>query len=152
SIAWLVAAQFGLYALGWALFSFMLRDQRAAVAHWSGFLLLMGLGFLLAAGRDEQRLWLPYVGSSLAYLAGWVLLRRGLGEFMRVSTGDRELFVAASLAGATLLIAGPGVEHASLRVFATYAVGAWIFARTVLAVARGITAEFGRATMILVTL
>ncbi len=77
-MAWLVAAQFLLYATGWCLFALALRENRVALLHWGVFMLLLGLGFLLASQRGEPRTWGPYLGANLCFLLGFVVLWRGM--------------------------------------------------------------------------
>ena len=48
-ILWLVGFQMGLYAFAWFLVSLLLKEDRAAVAHWGAFMLLLGVVMLLAA-------------------------------------------------------------------------------------------------------
>ena len=36
-MAWMVATQFLMYAIGWGLCSLLVREQRSSVAHWSLF-------------------------------------------------------------------------------------------------------------------
>ncbi len=142
-LAWLVAGQFGLYALGWGLLSLILRNERGAVAHWAAFMLLIGLGFLLAANRGAERLWWPYVGSSLAYVAAFAALRRGLELFLRIPPSDRELLVVVGLVSAALVASGPGTDTASLRVTLTYGSLVWMLGSAVAKVAAPAKEEFG---------
>jgi diguanylate cyclase (GGDEF)-like protein len=127
---WLVAMQFLIYAIGWLLSSVLLKDQRVAVAHWGAFMAVMGLGFVLTTMRGEPRLWWHHNGSSLVFMLGQVLMRRGIECFLGVPPRDREH--AAFLAVATVCFVGipNDVAHAPWRVLCSYALGALIMART----------------------
>ena len=50
-LAWLVACQYLLYAVGWGVCAAIVRVQRAAGLHWAAFMLLLGLGFVLVTER-----------------------------------------------------------------------------------------------------
>lgn len=151
-VAGLVAAQFGLYALGWGLFSLLLREEREASAHWATFMLLMGLAFVLATRRDEARLWLPYVGSNLAMVLGYVVLRRGLACFMRIPKRDLEVLLTALLVCSALVWSGPGHEHASWRVLLTYGTGVWMLGRALQDCYPPMRDQFGRRTALVVAI
>jgi diguanylate cyclase (GGDEF)-like protein len=142
-IIWLVAFQFTLYAVGWGLFSLLLRDERAAVAHWGGFMLLLGAGFLLAAQRGEPHTWAAYVGSNILWMASYVSLRRGLEHFARQPTRDLENALLLGLASIGFVIAGPGAGSAPWRVALAYGFGAVILGRAVFALRRPMRDEFG---------
>jgi diguanylate cyclase (GGDEF)-like protein len=151
-LAWFVAAQFALYALGWGLFSLILRDEREAVAHFGGFLLLMGLGFVLASGRGPDRAWIPYVGANIVHVVAYAVLHRGVGLFMRIPSVDRELLLTVALVTGALLLLGPGEQQAPWRVVLTYGTGIWMLGRVALRVAPAARAEFGLRPYLLATL
>lgn len=151
-LAWLVAAQFGLYALGWAFFSVILRSERAAIAHWSLFMLLIGLGFLLAAERDGTYQWLPYVGGGILFVTGTAVQRRGIALFFRVEPDDREMAFLLGAFGLAMIACGPERANASWRVLLVYGTGAWMIGRAVQRVVPSAIAEFGRAKLALAAL
>jgi len=142
-IIWLVAFQFMLYAVGWGLFSVLLRDDRAAVAHWGGFMLLLGGGFLLAAQRDETRSWPAYVVSNILWMAAYVSLRRGLEQFARQPKRDLENLLLLGLAGIGFVVVGPSESSGPWRVLLAYGFGAVILARAVFALRQPMREEFG---------
>src|SRR5690606_19505431 len=84
-MAWMVASQFLMYAIGWGLCSLLVREQRSSVAHWSLFMALLGLGFVLTTQRGEPRSWWAYGGANYCFAAGFVVLRRGMERFMGVA-------------------------------------------------------------------
>lgn len=143
-MAGLVALQFLLYAVGWVMLSGLLRSERAATLHWGGFMLLLGLGFVLASLRTEPRTWLAYVGSDVLIVLGFAVLCRGTGLFWRSAPRDAEqgLVVAAAVAG--LLWAGPGPEGGALRVLMTYGGASVLVLRSIAVDTRRSVAEFGR--------
>jgi diguanylate cyclase (GGDEF)-like protein len=142
-LAWLVACQFLLYAMGWALAAAVMREHRQAAAHWAGFMLLLGLGFLLSAARTEPRGFWPYAGSNICFVVSFVSLRRGLEHFLNVRRHDREhlLTLAVTLAGFVAL--GSSREHAPWRVVLAYGGVAWVMLRTMLVSHPEIRREFG---------
>ncbi len=151
AIAWLVAAQFLLYALGWAVFALVLRESRAAFRQWGGFMLLMGLGILLASQRGEPRGWAFYVGADLCFLAGFVALRRGVECFLGAEPADREHTLTLALFAAAYLWAGQDAQDSRWRVSLAYGANAWIVGRTLVVVMPIFVREFGaRARWLLI--
>lgn len=148
AMVWLVAGQFLLYALGWGLFSLLLKGERRAVAHWGVFMLLTGVGFLLAAQRGEPRTWLAYVGSNICWISGYVSLRRGLECFHRLPVRDAEHLVTLGIIVLAFAVVGPEVERSAWRVVLAYGGGAWIMVRVLLVVNSATRREFGLRTSI----
>ena len=60
----MLALQFMLHALSWALGAWMLPAQRAVLLHWSAFLACVGLGFVLMTQRTDDRSCLLYTSPS----------------------------------------------------------------------------------------
>lgn len=147
-LLWLLAFQLALYAAAWGVCSLLLRESRRAVAHWGGFLLLMGLGFALVAFRDDTRTWLFYNGANLATMAGLVTMRRGTERFMRLPSSDREQ--AATMLPLMVLVAalGAGEGTAPLRILVVYAAQAWVVLRTMASTRRAMVQEFGRPAVV----
>lgn len=151
AMSWLVAAQFLLYATGWAVFALVLRENRAAFRQWCGFMLLMGLGHLLASQRGEPRTWACYVGADLCFLAGFVALRRGLECFLGAAPADREHALTLALFGLAYLWAGQDAQDSRWRVSLAYGANAWIVGRTLVVVMPAFVREFGaRASWLLI--
>jgi diguanylate cyclase (GGDEF)-like protein len=142
-IIWLVAFQFIVYAVGWGLFSLLLRDERAAVANWGGFMLLLGAAFLLAAQRGEPRTWAAYVGSNILWMSSYVLLSRGMAHFIRRPQRDLENLLLLGLASLGFVVAGPGADNGPWRVILAYGFGAVILGRAWFASLRPLLAELG---------
>lgn len=145
-MVWLVAAQFLLYAVGWALSSLLMPERRVAALHWGLFMLFIGLGFVLASQRQDPRTWPAYAGANLLFCAGYVSLRRGLEVFMGQKTHDLEHLLTFAVAVAGFLALGVDASHAAGRVMLAYAFGAWVLARAVATVLPSMRAEFGRRT------
>ena len=151
-MAWMVASQFLMYAIGWGLCSLLVREQRSSVAHWSLFMALLGLGFVLTTQRGEPRSWWAYGGANFCFAAGFVVLRRGMERFMGVAPADREQ--VATLAAFAVLFAtiGPGEEHAASRVLLAYGAPTWVLARTAASLQGVVRAEYGnRMAVVLAT-
>lgn len=142
-LVWLVAGQFLLYALGWLVCSVPLRRERSAVVHWALFMLLMGSGFLLVAARDGTRGWWPYVGSNLAFAAGYLALWRGLNHFFGVASHDLERLLIMLGLGGLLVVLGPGDAAAPLRVALAFGLGSWAVMRMMMTNRAALRAEFG---------
>ncbi|MBL8286354.1 MAG: GGDEF domain-containing protein [Rubrivivax sp.] len=148
AVLWVAGFQMGLYALMWLLSLALLRESRAAVAHWMAFMALLAVGFLLAALRDEPRQWLTYNGANAATVLGFALMRRGSERFMGVPAHDREQ-LAVLLPGLALFAwLGPERADAPLRVVAAYGLQTLILARTLWTIRPALAREFGRRTML----
>ena len=120
ALVWLVATQFGLYALAWAICGWLVPEERRATLYWCAFSACAAAGMVLASLRDDQRGWWPYVGSTLVFYAAFINLWRGGASFMRLP--QRNLLQGLLLAPLVLALvyAGPGAERAPLRVFVSY--------------------------------
>lgn len=143
AIVWLVAVQFMLYATGWLLNSVMLREERAAVLCWGGFMACIGLGFLLTAQRGEPRTWLAFSGSGIAFLGGLMLLWAGLVAFYRRPSLQREMLATFAVLAAGQALLGPDLEHASWRVLLAYSGNMWVTLRIVTSLHGAVRAEYG---------
>jgi diguanylate cyclase (GGDEF)-like protein len=144
-LLWMLAFQFGLYALGWVVCNAMLREDNDAVAHWGLFLLLMAAALLLAGGRGEPRTWLAYNGAALMTLLAFASMRRGFERFLRAPGSDTEQWIVLGLAGGAVALAGLGTTGSSWRTLITYLVQGYLLARTVMMARLPLRAEFGRA-------
>jgi diguanylate cyclase (GGDEF)-like protein len=144
SMVWLVAAQFLLYAAGWGLFALALRESRAALLHWGGFMLMLGLGFVLASQRGEPRTWVPYLGANLCFLVAFLVLRRGVEVFLDSRPADREQVLTFIVLASAYTAAGLDPQNSHWRVLLAYGAGAWLVARTMVALTPGFRREFGR--------
>ncbi len=142
---WLVAFQLGLYAIGWVVCAALLGEDRGAVAHWGVFLLLLGVGLLLAGARGEPRAWGLYNAVNVITLIGFAVMRRGTERFVRAPASDVEQAVMLALVGGAIALLGPGEREASLRIVLAYAGQGYIVLRTMMAVRAPLRAEFGRA-------
>jgi len=151
-MVWLVAAQFLVYALGWGLCGLLMTDQRKAVAHWGGFMLVLGLGFVLLAERGEPRTWWSHNGSNLAFVAGYVLLRRGTECFMQQTPRDREHLLTLLLAALVFAVLPVDAGSAHWRVLLGYGLAAAILLRTVQSLRRPVLGEYGRGVAAVVAL
>ena len=143
-MAWLVAAQFLLYAVGWLLCGTLLREQRAAVIHWAGFMALFGVGFVLAAQRTVPPTWWAYGGGSIAFVTGYVMLRRGMQLFLGTVRRDGEnlLILGGVTSGFVALGAGP--EDAAARALLGQGASALVLLRLVIDALPALQAEYGR--------
>ncbi|MFO1267891.1 MAG: diguanylate cyclase [Rubrivivax sp.] len=148
AVLWVAGFQMGLYALMWLLSLVLLHESRAAVAHWMGFMALLGVGFVLAALRDDPREWLTYNGANVATVLAFGLMRRGGERFMGVPPHDREQLATLLPAVALFAWLGPGRDEAPLRTAATYGLQALILARTLWTIRPALASEFGRRTML----
>lgn len=143
-MAWMVATQFLMYAIGWGLCSLLVREQRSSVAHWSLFMALLGIGFVLTTQRGEPRTGWAYGGANFCFTAGFVVLRRGMERFMGVAPADREHVLTLVVFGALFVHLGPGEENAAWRVLLAYGAPSWVLARTAVALQGSFRAEYGK--------
>jgi diguanylate cyclase (GGDEF)-like protein len=144
-LLWMVALQLGLYALGWVVCASLLGEDREAVAHWGLFLLLLGVGLLLAGLRGEPRVWWAYNGANLITLVAFALMRRGSERFVRAPSSDREQLVMLLLVGGALALVDQGPAGSSWRIVLAYGGQGWCMLRMMTAVRMPLRAEFGRA-------
>jgi diguanylate cyclase (GGDEF)-like protein len=151
-LVWLAATQFLLYGLGWGVSSLTLREQRAAVAHWALFMLLLGSGMVLTAMRGEPRTWWAYGGANFVLLSSVVVLRRGVEVFVGVACRDREHLILLGLAAAGFAVLGPDDVHASWRVVLAYGGPAWVVGRMVVTLRRAVVAEYGTTVALVLAL
>lgn len=147
ALLWVVGFQMGLYALMWLLSLLLLRESRAAVAHWVGFMALLSIGLLLAALRSEPRHWLPYNGTNAITVIGFALMRRGTQRFMALPAHDREQLAMVLPALALFAWLGPGTDEAPVRIVTAYLLQAVILARTLWTIRPALAAEFGPTPM-----
>ena len=140
----MLALQFVLHALSWALGAWMLPQQRPVLIQWSAFLAFVGLGFVLMTQRDDTRSWLAFNGAALCWLAGLLMLWRGVEKQFKVRS--RGTWRAALLAVAVLLhlAVGPGAEHAVPRVVLSYLCNALAAAGMLHGLRREIFGRYGR--------
>lgn len=117
----LVGTQFGLYALAWWFYAVLAEEDRTPAWYWGLFNLLVGAGMLLAWSRDDSRSWAAYVGSSLcfvtAFMAGW----RGAVAGFDTAQHTRSQAIILGTFYLALVLIGPSLERAPLRVVVTYA-------------------------------
>jgi diguanylate cyclase (GGDEF)-like protein len=146
-ILWLVGFQMGLYAFAWFLVSLLLKEDRAAVAHWGAFMLLLGVVMLLAGARSEPRYWIFYNGANVSSLVAFAVVRRGIELFMRVPKHDLEQILVLVLVGGTVALLGPREENASWRVILSYGCQGYLMLRAMWNVRRALRLEFGRGTL-----
>jgi diguanylate cyclase (GGDEF)-like protein len=142
-LAWLMATQFLLYALGWGLCSLLLREQRAPVAHWAAFMLLLGAGSLLTTLRGEPRSWWAYPGANLCFAIAFILLRRGMERFMGVVPRDAEHALTALAFVALFVAVGADQAQAPVRVLLAYGTCIWVLLRTLQSLQASLRAEYG---------
>jgi len=142
-----VATQFLLYSLGWLLCGTLLREQRAAVFHWAGFMALLGMAFLLTTQRTGDPRWVPYAGSSLAFVAAFLLVRRGMQRFLGTRRRDREDLLIFGFVVVALAVIGADPAHATARVVLTRGVSALILLRTLVDALPAVRAEYGARVM-----
>jgi len=143
-MVWLVALQFLLYATGWLLSSLLLREERAAVLCWAGFMAGIGTGFLVISQRGEPRSWLAFNGSGLVFIGGLLLLWAGLVAFYRHRAKRRELLITFGVLALLLGAIDPGLEQAPWRVLLTYGANMWVVVRAVSTLHPLVVAEHGR--------
>ena len=144
-LLWMVAFQLGLYAVGWVVCGALLGEDRDAVVHWGAFLLLLGVGLLLAGLRDEPRSWWAYNGCNIITLIGFAAMRRGSERFMRLSRSDLEQFGMLLLVGGAIAIVDTGPTGSSWRIVLAYAGQGYVMARLMMRLRVPLRAEFGRA-------
>lgn len=152
SLVWLMTTQFAMFALGWGLCSLLVREQRAAVAHWAVFMLLLGAGMVLTTLRDDTRQWWAFAGANLCFLAGFTLLARGMARFMDLPLRDREYLLTLGVFATLFGMVGPSAEQAYWRVLLAYGSCVWVLGRAVVALQAAVRAEFGtRMALLLAT-
>lgn len=144
ALVWLVATQFGLYAVAWAICGWLVPEERRSTLYWCAFCASAAVGMVLASLRDEQRGWWPYVGSTLFFYAAFVTLWRGGAAFVRLPQRNLLQAVVVSALVLALVYAGPGVERAPLRVFVSYAGLALLTGLLHLHMHGPLRAQFGR--------
>lgn len=146
----LVGLQFALYAAAWFVYARFGADDREAAAHWGAFNALVGSGILLVLLRDDTRGWWAYVGSSLCLLGAFLVGWRGVAALMHAPQQLRLQISVFAVAAGGVLWAGPGLEHAPVRVFFTYVGGAVMIVAGHLQFGDAVLAEFkGRFAAVL---
>ena len=145
-LLWLVAFQFGLYAVGWLGCALLLKEDEAAVVHWGVFLLLLSAGLLLAGLRTEPRPWWAFNGANLLTLLAFALMRRGVELFFRAPSSDAEQMVMLVVVGGAIAAVDTGPAGSAWRILLSYAGQAWVMARLIARVRMPVRAEFGRTT------
>jgi diguanylate cyclase (GGDEF)-like protein len=145
-LLWLVAFQFGLYAVGWLGCALLLKEDEAAVMHWALFLLLLTAGMLLAGLRSEPRTWWAFNGANLLLLLAFVVMRRGVEKFFRESLSDAEQLVMLAVVGGAIAVVDTGPAGSAWRILLSYAGQAYVMARLIARVRMPVRAEFGRTT------
>ena len=151
-LLWLVAYQMGLHALLWGLCGWLLREQRAAVAQWSLFLLLIGVGLALAGARSDPRTWLFYNGANMLTVLAFSIMRRGTEQFMGVESADREQAAVLLPVLGMIAVIGPSEQWAPLRTTLTYAMQAFTMLRVLGTTRQALSQQFGRNTMLAICL
>jgi diguanylate cyclase (GGDEF)-like protein len=142
----------GFYALGWWGAGAVLGLNRAAARQWMGYCLCMVVGaglFVTDLGLAPGQ---AVAGRSLALLGASVLMRRGLARFGRYPSRDREQALVLLLALLALMVIGTSPETISPRTLAITGLMAWVLLRAGAEVVRGLRAEFGRRTSLLMAL
>jgi diguanylate cyclase (GGDEF)-like protein len=145
-LLWLVAFQFGLYAIGWMVCALLQKEDEAAVVHWGLFLLLLSAALLLAGLRSEPRTWWAFNGANLLALLAFVTMRRGVEKFFRAPSADAEQLFMLAVVGGAIAVLDTGPAGSAWRVLLSYAGLAWVTARLMATVRMPVRAEFGRAT------
>jgi diguanylate cyclase (GGDEF)-like protein len=149
-LLWLVAFQFGLYAVGWMVCAVLLKEDRAAVVHWGLFLLLLSAGLLLAGLRTEPRTWWAYNGANLLALVAFFVMRRGVELFFREPPSDVEQLAVLALVGGAIALVGTGPVGSGWRILLSYAGLGYAMVRMIAIVRVPVRAEFGRAAWLAV--
>ncbi len=145
-LLWLVAFQFGLYAVGWLGCALLLKEDEAAVMHWALFLLLLSAGMLFAGLRNEPRTWWALNGANLLTLLAFVVMRRGVETFFREPSSDAEQLVMLAAVGGAIAVVDTGPAGSAWRILLSYAGQAYVMARLIAKVRMPVRAEFGRST------
>ena len=147
TLVWLVTAQFAAYALSWLLCAVLMREERTVMLHWAAFMFAAGCGFWLKAQRGAEAQWWPYVGTNLAFMAGSVLLWRGISLFLgRKGIGHEQAWTLVLVVLVAMAI-GPSHELAPWRVLWTFGALAWITLRSVTTSLPSALARFGWRTI-----
>ena len=144
-LLWLVAFQFGLYAVGWLGCALLLKEDEAAVVHWGVFLLLLSAGLLLAGLRTEPRAWWAFNGANLLTLLAFALMRRGVELFFRAPSSDGEQMIMLAVVGGAIAFVDTGPAGSAWRIFLSYAGQCYVMARLIAKVRMPVRAEFGRS-------
>jgi diguanylate cyclase (GGDEF)-like protein len=149
-LLWLVAFQFGLYAIGWMACALLLKEDEAAVVHWGLFLLLLSAGLLLAGLRGEPRTWWAYNGANLLALVAFMVMRRGVELFFREPPSDGEQLVMLALLGGAIAVVSTGPVGSGWRILLSYIGLGYAMVRMIATVRVPVRAEFGHAAWLAV--
>ncbi len=149
-LLWLVAFQFGLYAIGWMACALLLKEDEAAVVHWGLFLLLLSAGLLLAGLRAEPRTWWAYNGANLLALVAFMVMRRGVELFFREPPSDGEQLTLLALVGGAIALMSTGPVGSGWRILLSYIGLGYAMVRVIAVVRVPVRAEFGRAAWLAV--
>jgi diguanylate cyclase (GGDEF)-like protein len=149
-LLWLVAFQFGLYAIGWMGCALLLKEDEAAVVHWGLFLLLLSAGLLLAGLRGEPRTWWAFNGANLLTLLAFALMRRGVELFFREPPSDGEQMVMLAVVGGAIALLDTGPTGSGWRILLSYVGFGYVMVRLIANVRVSVRAEFGRAAWLAV--
>jgi diguanylate cyclase (GGDEF)-like protein len=144
-LLWLVAFQFGLYAIGWMACALLQKEDEAAVVHWGLFLLLLSAGLLLAGLRSEPRTWWAFNGANLLALLAFVVMRRGVELFFREPSSDAEQLTMLALVGGAIALVDTGPSGSAWRILLSYIGLGYAMVRLIANVRVPVRAEFGRA-------
>ena len=144
-LLWLVAFQFGLYAVGWMGCALLLKEDEAAVVHWGLFLLLLSAGLLLAGLRGEPRTWWAFNGANLLTLIAFAVMRRGVELFFRAPSSDGEQMIMLAVVGGAIGFVDTGPAGSAWRILLSYAGMCYVMTRLIAKVRMPVRAEFGRA-------
>ena len=149
-LIWLVATQLALYAMGWALCSVLVPEERAPALNWCLFSVMAGVGLWLAAWRTDARGWWAYCGSSVLTTCAYVVLLRGGSLFVRERSHDIEHGALIALIVAVLVLLGAEAQHAAWRVLFVYTASTLILVRALFRLTPPIRVEFGRTVQLAV--
>jgi diguanylate cyclase (GGDEF)-like protein len=144
-LLWLVAFQFGLYAVGWMVCALLQKEDEAAVVHWGLFLLLLSAGLLLAGLRGEPRTWWAFNGANLLTLLAFALMRRGVELFFREPPCDGEQMAMLAVVGGAIALTDTGPTGSGWRILLSYVGFGYVMVRLIADVRVPVRAEFGRA-------